>query len=210
MTKDECLAMCKAKGCTEAETAICMARYDANGKFIVTDAAKVSKIDNDGNYIYDLGENTSFKLPNGTEMTIGKLSSENKLFSFLSDAAAKVSSDKTLGWISLDRTYFVSGKAELTEASKAQITNIASIIKAYPTAKIKLGGYTDNTGTLDLNKKISTERASFVKTQLEKAGVPVGTIVSEGYGPEHPICVANDTKECQAQNRRVDIRVTVK
>ena len=34
MTKDECLAMCKEKGCTEAEIATCMARYDENGKFI--------------------------------------------------------------------------------------------------------------------------------------------------------------------------------
>jgi outer membrane protein OmpA-like peptidoglycan-associated protein len=103
-----------------------------------------------------------------------------------------------------------SGKSELTEKSKEQVANIAAILKAYPNAKIKLGGYTDNTGALELNKKISAERAAFVKAQLEKAGVGAGRIVAEGYGPEHPICPANDTKECQAQNRRVDIRVTNK
>jgi K(+)-stimulated pyrophosphate-energized sodium pump len=213
MTKAECEAMCNDKGCTADEKAMCMAHYDANGKYIVDGAVAteaVSKIDADGNYMYDLGENTSLKLPNGTLLNVGSLSSENKLFTFLSDANAKVSADKTQGWISLDRTYFVTGKAELTEKSKEQVANIANILKAYPNAKIKLGGYTDNTGALDINKKISADRANFVKSQLEKAGVAASNIVAEGYGPEHPICAANDTKECQAQNRRVDIRVTNK
>ena len=35
-------------------------------------------------------------------------------------------------------------------------------------------------------------------------------IASEGYGSDHPVCAANDTPECKAQNRRVDIRVTKK
>ena len=211
MTKDECAAMCDEKGCSAEQKEKCMAMYDADGKFIGEGTTTTdSKIDADGNYIYDLGENVSFKLPNGTSLNVGKLSSENKLFTFLSDAAAKVDTDKSKGWISLDRTYFVSGKSELTEKSKEQVANLAAILKAYPNAKIKLGGYTDNTGALDLNKKISAERATYVKSQLEKAGVAAGRIVAEGYGPEHPVCTANDTKECQAQNRRVDIRVTNK
>ena len=209
MTKEECAAMCKAHGCDEAETAKCMAMYDADGKFIGA-ATTSEKVDGQGNYIYELGENVSFKLPNGTEITAGKLSSEYQLFSFLSDAKSIIDTDKTKGWISLDRTYFVSGKGELIDKSRDQVANIAAILKAFPKATIKLGGYTDNTGTLDLNKKISTERATFVKVALEKAGVPAGMIVAEGYGPEYPVCAANDTKECQAQNRRVDIRVKSK
>ena len=150
-------------------------------------------------------------MPTGQEIKVGKLSSEFKLFSFLSDTKSVVDTDKSKGWISLDRTYFVTGKSELTESSKEQVANIAAILKAYPTAKIKLGGYTDNSGSIDLNNKISRDRASFVKTQLEAVGVPEGAIEkAEGYGPLHPICKANDTKECQAQNRRVDIRVTMK
>ena len=34
MTKNECAAMCKENGCDEAQTAKCLAMYDANGKFI--------------------------------------------------------------------------------------------------------------------------------------------------------------------------------
>ena len=209
MTKEECLEMCKENGCDEAQTAICMAQYDADGKYIVkTEAAK---LDANGNYKYDLGETISFKLPNNTEMTAGKLSSEYKLFSFLSDSKATVDADKTKGWISLDRAYFLTGKAALTPESKEQIANLAMILKAFPKAIIKVGGYTDNTGDIAINTKISQERADFVKMQLEAAGIAKGQIVkAEGYGQQYPVCAANDTKECQAQNRRVDIRVTSK
>jgi K(+)-stimulated pyrophosphate-energized sodium pump len=34
MTKEECIKMCKEKGCTADETAKCLAHYDANGKYI--------------------------------------------------------------------------------------------------------------------------------------------------------------------------------
>ena len=33
---------------------------------------------------------------------------------------------------------------------------------------------------------------------------------AEGYGAEHPVCAANDTDECKAQNRRIALRVTAK
>ena len=34
MTKEECIKMCKEKGCTAEETAKCLAHYDANGKYV--------------------------------------------------------------------------------------------------------------------------------------------------------------------------------
>jgi K(+)-stimulated pyrophosphate-energized sodium pump len=34
MTKAECAKMCKEKGCSEEETAKCLANYDANGKYL--------------------------------------------------------------------------------------------------------------------------------------------------------------------------------
>jgi K(+)-stimulated pyrophosphate-energized sodium pump len=218
MSKEECAAM----GCANDMTCSSMSKEECMEKGCTSKSCKFmnpseevttsdSKLDADGNYIYDLGETTSFKLPSGQEIKVGKLSSEYKLFSFLSDAKSVVDTDKSKGWISLDRTYFVTGKSELTPSSKEQVANIAAILKAYPTAKIKLGGYTDNSGAVELNNKISGDRAAFVKTQLVAAGVPAIAIdKTEGYGPQFPICEANDTPECKAQNRRVDIRVTVK
>ncbi len=164
-----------------------------------------------GNFIYDTGELFSIKLPNGIEIPeIGKNSTETKLFNFLNDSNATVSEDKTQGWITFDRVYFETGKSTLTPESAKQVKNIAEILKAFPKAKAKIGGYTDNTGSAETNKVVSTERAKVVADELVKQGVAADQLASEGYGPEHPVCPANDTPECKAQNRRVDLRITEK
>ena len=54
------------------------------------------------------------------------------------------------------------------------------------------------------------KRAKIVADKIIANGVTAANIASEGYGSDHPVCAANDTPECKAQNRRVDIRVTKK
>ena len=169
-----------------------------------------SRLDAEGNYIYDIGNNIEIALPDGSKMNVGENSSENKLFKMLSDENFQVSDDKTQGWVTLDRVYFSSGKAELSDNSQAQISNIITLLKLFPTATVKVGGYTDNTGDAAVNKRVSTERAKTVADQIIAGGIDASRIESEGYGAEHFVCPANDTDECKAQNRRVDIRITKK
>lgn len=175
-----------------------------------TTTTNTSKLDAQGNYIWDVGNEIVIKLADGTELKVGENSTEAKLFKFLSDANAKVSDDKKIGWITLDRVYFETNKDVLTANSQQQLKNIAAILKNFPTAKIKFGGYTDNTGSDDINKPLSEKRAKMAANELTKLGVAAAHVESEGYGSQHPICPANDTDECKAQNRRVDIRVTAK
>ena len=80
-------------------------------------------------------------------------------------------------------------------------------MEEFPNAKVKIGGYTDNTGAEEVNVKVSTERANKVKSVLTKLGVNESRMQSEGYGAQHFICEANDTDICKAKNRRVDIKV---
>lgn len=169
-----------------------------------------SRLDAEGNYIYDIGNNIEIALPDGSKMNVGENSSENKLFKMLSDENFHVSDDKTQGWVTLDRVYFSSGKSELSDNSQAQISNIITLLKLFPTATVKVGGYTDNTGDAAVNKRVSTERAKTVADQIIAGGIDASRIESEGYGAEHFVCPANDTDECKAQNRRVDIRITKK
>lgn len=164
-----------------------------------------------GNFIYETGDIFTIKLPNGEEIfEVGNNSTEAKLFNFLKDSTLNVSEDKTKGWITLDRVYFDTGKTTLTTESGKQIKNLAQILKAFPKAKVKIGGYTDTTGSEEINKKVSEDRAKIVQEELIKSGVHTERILSEGYGSQHPVCEANDTPECKAQNRRVDIRVLEK
>lgn len=164
------------------------------------------------NYIYNVGANKEIKLADGTTLTVGENSTEAKLYNMLSDATFTVDTvNKSANWVVLDRVYFETGKSVLTAESAAQILNIASILKNFPKAAIKLGGYTDNTGDAAINKKVSAERAKIVSQEMVKAGADAKQIMeAEGYGPEFPVCEANDTPECKAQNRRVDLKVAVK
>lgn len=171
---------------------------------------ETAKLDAEGNYIYDVGDVTEISLPDGTKLSIGNNSTENKLFTQLNDANFKVSGDKTQGWITLDRVYFATGKADLTPVSEAQTKNVVAILKAFPSSMVKIGGYTDNTGDAAVNKQVSTGRARTVADQIIANGIDKSRIESEGYGADHFVCPANDTDECKAQNRRVDIRVTKK
>jgi len=174
--------------------------------------AELGKLDTTtGNFILNIGDTITITLPDSgkTVLHVGSNSTEAKLYHFLNDASSTVNTeDKTQGWITCDRIYFETGKANLTADSKKQIQNLALILKAFPAAEIKVGGYTDNTGSAEVNVKLSADRA----TTIQKAIVALrakNATAAEGYGPEHPVA-SNDNKEGQALNRRVDIRVTKK
>ncbi|GAB4028532.1 OmpA family protein [Spirosoma gilvum] len=146
------------------------------------------------------------KLPSGIELNIPELGVENKLVQFIEDKSKPV--DKTT-WFNFDRLLFDTGKSTLRPESQEQLTNIATILKEYPNVHIKLGGYTDNTGSAAINKKLSQERADSVMSELVKLGIDKSRLEAEGYGPEHPVA-SNDTPEGRAENRRIAIRVTQK
>ncbi|MEZ4400994.1 MAG: OmpA family protein [Kofleriaceae bacterium] len=150
----------------------------------------------------------SMKLDSGFEIKGAATGIESQLAAFIADATKAV--DKTT-WFNFDRLTFAQGGADLDmDASKDQLTNMAEILKAFPAVKLKVGGYTDNTGTAEANKKVSQARAETVVKALVGMGVAADRLEAEGYGPEHPVCEANDTDECKAQNRRIAVRVTAK
>lgn len=160
-----------------------------------------------GDWVYDLGATMKKKLLDGNELEIGVNSVEFKLLNFIEDAGLPI--DKAT-WFSLDRLYFESGSSTLKSASKDQLDRIAAIMKAYPAVKLKIGGYTDNTGSDVVNMALSSERAEAAKIELIKRGVAADRLESEGYGSQYPVCPANDTPACKAMNRRIDVRVTAK
>ena len=173
-------------------------------------AVAAATLDADGNYVKSVGDSVEVKLPNGSSFKVGNQSTEYLLFSDLNNKDFKVSDDKGQGWVTLDRTFFKTGAEMFSNPAltDVQLKNISEILKAFPNAKVKLGGYTDNTGAAAGNMKISGMRAAKVKAELEKLGVAASRIESEGYGASHFLCEANDTDACKAQNRRVDIRIT--
>jgi len=193
-----------------AATAPAMVRDTVNTAPTAIPAAPTGRYDAaSGNYVYEVGAPTELKLTDGTILNVGANSTEARLYSFLNNANQAVSSDKMQGWISMDRLYFATDKAALTAESQQQLENIAAILKAFPNAEIRLGGYTDNTGEADANLLLSADRANVARKALMEMGIGPNRVQAEGYGQEHPIAT-NDTPDGRAQNRRIDVRVTKK
>ena len=164
----------------------------------------------DGNFEYNVGDLFQLSLFDNTMLEVGKNSSEARLVKLIEDKSLTTPEQFKENWITLDRTYFKTGSDELTEGSEQQLKNIVAILKAYPKAAIRLGGYTDNTGSAEGNLKLSERRANSVLNKLVALGANKAQLSAQGYGQEHPVCPANDTDECKAKNRRIDIRLTAK
>lgn len=142
-------------------------------------------------------------LPNGTTLNVPAGGVESRLFGFISDSARRT--DATT-WFDFDRVNFASNSATLTPESDDQLNNIAAILKAYPNATIKIGGYTDNVGNASTNKRLSSQRAAAVRAALVNKGIAATRVQSQGYGDEHPVA-DNSTESGRAQNRRISILV---
>jgi outer membrane protein OmpA-like peptidoglycan-associated protein len=150
--------------------------------------------------------NFSKKLPNGFELMGNPGGVEDSLVSFIESSAVV---NKT-SWFNFDRLLFKTGSSVLDmESSKEQLTNAAEILKAYPKVKLKIGGYTDNVGKEESNKKLSADRAAAVVKALVDMGISKDRLDPEGYGSQHPVA-SNDTEEGRAQNRRIAVRVKEK
>ena len=147
------------------------------------------------------------KLGNGFDLRGDSTGIESGLVTFIdSDKAV----DKTT-WFNFDHLNFQTGSAELDMVnSQNQLNNINEILKAYPKVNLKIGGYTDNTGGKAANTKLSQQRADNVMAALVGMGIDKMRLAAEGFGPQFPVCAANDTEECKAQNRRIAVRVSQK
>jgi outer membrane protein OmpA-like peptidoglycan-associated protein len=152
-----------------------------------------------------LGDLFARKLPNGVAINIPKLGIENKLIDFL-DSSAPV--DDTT-WFNFDRLQFDTGKDSLQSPSDAQLDTVSAILKAYPKVHLRIGGYTDNTGSKAANLKLSQDRAETVMKGLIAKGVDPSRLDAKGYGEEHPVG-DNSTEAGRQQNRRIAMRVTAK
>ncbi|SHJ16903.1 Outer membrane protein OmpA [Hymenobacter daecheongensis DSM 21074] len=163
-----------------------------------------------GNYIYDPGRPINLTLIDGTTQTVGVNSTENRLYTFLADQSIQVDSiNRTKGWINFDRVYFDAKKATLTDESRSQLRNVASILKSFPTARVKIGGYTDITGNVLANLKLSEARANAAMAELVAMGIDLNRVEAKGYGGKHGVA-DNATPVGRALNRRISIRVTRK
>jgi len=158
-----------------------------------------------GDFVYETGQMRDVKLSNGNTISLG----ENSQLFYLNNKLTK--KDKELlnpeKWFTIENLYFESGSSDLRAGSESHLKNLAEIMNAYPELRIKLGGYTDNSGSEETNMKLSNLRAQTTKLKLLEMGIAGDRIEAEGYGSQFPFCTMDESDECHAKNRRIDVRV---
>jgi len=98
---------------------------------------------------------------------------------------------------------FATGKSILNANSKTTLAKFAEQID--PQIDLAVLGFTDNTGSQDLNQKLSMARANAVADYLKANGVGTTQIQSvKGLYWQNPVA-SNETAEGRAQNRRVEL-----
>lgn len=111
--------------------------------------------------------------------------------------------------VNIEGTSFDSGSGRPNSHVVEELDEVVGFAGKYPDTKLELTGYTDRTGSPELNQKLSFTRAESVKKYLVKKGVSASRITTNGKGPANPVG-NNNTKEGRAKNRRVEIHSVIK
>jgi outer membrane protein OmpA-like peptidoglycan-associated protein len=109
--------------------------------------------------------------------------------------------------VSLSGILFDVGKATLKPESKITVAKLAGILMVFENMNLSVEGYTDSTGSAELNMRLSTDRARAVYEFLMAQGISNTRMRYQGFGPENPVA-PNDTEANRAKNRRVEVVLT--
>lgn len=101
---------------------------------------------------------------------------------------------------------FPTNGTTLSSAAKADLNSFAQSLIQNPDTDVRVYGFTDNTGTMQVNQRVATGRADAVLAQLVNDGVSPTRIQAEGI-PMADYVASNETAAGRAQNRRVEIYI---
>jgi OOP family OmpA-OmpF porin len=105
---------------------------------------------------------------------------------------------------------FNVGSSKLDSQDEDALKTLAQTASGLTGYIIEVVGYTDATGSAEVNTKLSEERAKAAITYLVQQGnIPVRHIVAPGAMGEYGAVATNETKSGRAENRRVEVKVLV-
>ena len=101
---------------------------------------------------------------------------------------------------------FEYGKAVIKEGSFPILDEVLELMKSRMSVRMGVYGHTDNRGAVELNTRLSKDRAAACKNYLINHGINATRLESQGFGPTKPIA-DNGTDEGRARNRRVEFKI---
>lgn len=140
-------------------------------------------------------------LPDGTSVSVFKNSLNYKLAAYL--ASASRDAPKTFHF---DHVIFRPSSTDLTQGSVQNVSDLATILKAYPEVQIHLTDHSGSPVRLNVNEKLSVDRANAVKGVLVSAGVGPERISTTGFGWTRPI-ETDQAEHRHTKSRWLDLTV---
>ena len=101
---------------------------------------------------------------------------------------------------------FKINSAELSEDAKQELKKVGGILSKYDDTQILLEGHTDDTGSDQLNMKLSEQRAEAVSSFLRSQNLPSSRLKTKWYGESQPK-YPNDSEANRVKNRRVELAI---
>lgn len=105
----------------------------------------------------------------------------------------------------LEKILFNINEVKVKPAYYTTLNFIADNLRKYPALALKIDGYTDKTGSVAINEKLSRQRAESVKNYLLQKNVAATQLIVSNHGPDEPVA-ENNTPTGQALNRRVELQ----
>ena len=103
---------------------------------------------------------------------------------------------------------FASGKAKLSDAGKAAVSEVTAVLVTLKKRRFQIEGHTDNvpikTKRYPSNWELSLARAMGVVQTMLEANMPGEYVSAAGFGEFRPVA-KNDTDEGKTANRRIEI-----
>jgi OmpA-OmpF porin, OOP family len=105
---------------------------------------------------------------------------------------------------------FANGKAVVAPKYKQQIADFVKAAANTPGAMIEVQGYASKVGNVELNQRLSSERAEAVIALIQQTGeVPLTSILAPAAMGVTNQVASNHSRNGQAQNRRVVVTIVV-
>lgn len=108
-----------------------------------------------------------------------------------------------------EKLNFDTAKSELRAADAAEVNEVASALKTYPNARIRIAGYADARGNSADNMALGKARADSIKAALVAQGIDAARIETVSGGENDPVDT-NATAGGRFENRRTELVVTAR
>jgi outer membrane protein OmpA-like peptidoglycan-associated protein len=101
---------------------------------------------------------------------------------------------------------FPSGGAALDARARQTLEALVARTSQHPDWTLTLEGHADQRGDVDINERLSLQRARTVARWLHGQGVPLARLQAAGFGATRPLADGDDPGSLR-RNRRVEIRI---